>query len=160
MSLFENSSYHWRETYFLFHKSENRPQKADVIQALTPLRGRLQIADSQEDKDGFLESMTILAPGDSAGIDVSYVTGEEIIEQRGELKKELTAVRLSDEDRAKLKLLLASDARYDLFHFQQIGDDPDGDDVLDPGALLSVLSRLAKLCQGIAYDPQAGTFVP
>lgn len=160
MSLFENSSYHWRETYFLFLKSENRPQEADVIQALLPLKGRLHITDSQDDKDGCLESMTVLAPADSAGIDVSYVTGEEIIEQRGELKKELTAVRLSDEDRAKLKLLLASDARFDLFHFQQMGDDPEDDDILDPGALLSVLSRLAKLCQGIAYDPQAGTFVP
>lgn len=159
MSLFENSGYQWRETYFLFFRAENRPSKEDVVQTFGPMKSRLQIVNIQADDDGFLEAMTILAPSDSAGIDVTYVTGEEIGEQRQELKKELSPARLPPEDRPKLQQMLSADARFDLFHFQQVGDDPSDDDILDPGSLLSILSRLAKLVNGIAYDPQSGAFL-
>ena len=54
------------------------------------------------------------------------------------------------------------DARFDLLHFEHMtaaaGQAEDElDEMLDPSALLLVLDALAKLTDGIAIDPQAGT---
>ena len=160
MSLFESSFFSWRETYFLFLQSKDRPSAEDAAKVLAPLKGRIVIENSQSDDEGRLESMTILAPADFAGVDITYVTGEELDEQKAELKKELRGAKLTDEDKSRFDRVLAADARFDLFHFQQLSDDPSGDEeFLDPGALLSIMSRLAKLCHGVGYDPQSSTLM-
>lgn len=160
MSLFESSLFSWRETYFLFLQANDRPTAEEAVKVLAPLKGRIVIENTQDDDEGKLEAMTILAPSDSAGIDVTYVTGEELDEQKAELKKELRGAKLPADEQAKLERILAADARFDFFHFQQLSDDPrEDEEFLDPGALLSIMSQLAKLCHGTAYDPQSSSLM-
>ena len=55
------------------------------------------------------------------------------------------------------------DGRFDVLHFEQVPEDveedAEDDGMLDPSALLVVLGALAKLTEGVAIDPQAGTFL-
>ena len=50
-----------------------------------------------------------------------------------------------------------------MLHFEQVPEDvedeAEDDEMLDPSALLVVLGALAKLTGGVAVDPQAGTFL-
>jgi hypothetical protein len=50
------------------------------------------------------------------------------------------------------------DGRFDVLHFEQIPDEDEEDEILDPGTLLAVLGVLAEMTGGVAVDPQAGTF--
>ena len=66
------------------------------------------------------------------------------------------------EQKALLKRLKEYDGRFDVLHFEQIGesaDDDDSDELLDPSALLAVLEELARITGGIAVDPQSGTIL-
>ncbi len=157
MSLFEDSNYQWRETYFLFFALEHHPSEADVTELFAPLKNRLQIREASNDENGKLEAMTVIAPADSAGVDITFVESDEVIDQRQQLEAEHESTAWAAEDKPKWKQLMQSDCRFDVFHFQHVSAGEDGD--MDPGAILSVLSALAKLCRGVAYDPQSGTFV-
>ena len=163
MSLFADSRYQWRETYFVLFDAHDRPSAADAKRAIVDLGARLEVLEVQGDANGKLESMTILSHGDSAGMDISYVSGEEVKEQIAELKKEWRGQSFTPGDRAKADRALQANARYDIFHFEEMGDsflDSDADDAaLDPGTLLLVLGRLCKLCHGISIDPQSGTIL-
>jgi len=104
-----------------------------------------------------LEAMTVLSHIDSSGIDITYIEGEEVAEQLVELKKEFRGQQLTAEEKLKYERMLQATARFDVFHFEELGDSIDDDDgPLDPGTLLLVLARLAKLCHGVAIDPQSG----
>ena len=61
-----------------------------------------------------------------------------------------------------MKRIKEYDGRFDVLHFEQVGDSADEDDadeLLDPGALLAVLEELARITGGIAVDPQSGTIL-
>jgi hypothetical protein len=157
MSLFEDSRFQWRETYFVLFDSQQRPTIAAVKRALAELKAGLNIAESTESEDGFLEAMTVLSHIDSSGIDITYIDGEEVKEQLAELKKEFRGQQLTAEEKVKYDRMMLSNARFDVFHFEELGDSIDEDEgPLDPGTLLLVLARLAKLCHGVALDPQSG----
>lgn len=156
MSLFEDSRFQWRETYFVLFDSHDRPDAATVKKALQELKAGLEIGEPLED-EGKLEAVTILSHIDSSGIDLTYIEGDEVREQIVELKKEFRGQTLTAEEKAKLERMLRANARFDVFHFEEIGDSFDDDDgPLDPGTLLLVLARLAKVCHGVALDPQSG----
>lgn len=163
VSLFADNRYQWRETYFVLFDAHDRPAAADVKAAIGELGARLEVLELQADDRGALESMTILSHGDSAGMDISYVSGEEVKEQTAELKKEWRGQNFTPDERAKADRALRANARYDIFHFEEMGDaflDEDEDDAaLDPGTLLLVLGKLCKLCHGISIDPQSGTLL-
>ncbi len=158
MSLFADSRYQWRETYFVLFEKKHRPKAADVKKALAEIGSRIEVSHLQATKDGFLDSMTVLSHADSAGMDVTFVTGEEVKEQLAEVKEEWQSRKLDPTEKLRLARLLASDSRYDVFHFEEITDFPaeDDDGPLDPGTLLLVLNKLAHLCHGLSIDPQSG----
>ncbi len=58
-----------------------------------------------------------------------------------------------------LKRIKQFDGRFDVLHFEQVeaADEDDGDDLLDPSALLAVMEELARMTGGMAIDPQSGT---
>jgi len=161
MSLFENDQYRWRETYFVQFPAKNRPSLDKVRQALSLVGDRLELADMKADAKGRVDSLTILAPEDFAAIDVSYLSGKEVLENGAELAEELTAGGCGEDNPTALENLRKFDARFDVLHFEQVGDadDPDEepDGMLDPSALLLVLDVLAELTGGVAIDPQTGT---
>ena len=159
MSLFADSRYQWRETYFVLFDKQHRPSAADVRKSLSEL-GKLEIQEVQGEEAGLLESLTVLSHADAAGMDITFVVGEEVKEQIVELKKEWKGQKFTTEEQAKVQRALAADARFDIYHFEEIGDsflDNEEDEILDPATLLLVLARLARLCHGVGIDPQAGT---
>ena len=111
-----------------------------------------------ESDAGLLESMTVLSHADAAGMDITYVEGDEVKEQIVQLRQEWKGKRASTKEQPHMSRALHADARFDVFHFEEITDLPDEEDdgPLDPGTLLLVLSKLARLCHGEALDPQTG----
>ena len=79
-------------------------------------------------------------------------------EQLVEIKKEFQGTKLPPDEQAKFEHMLKSDARLDVYHFQHVEDGQD-DEELDPGSLLLVMGKLAKLCHGVSFDPQSGTLL-
>ena len=160
MSLFANENYRWRETYFVLFRRENRPSVDQLKKTLQGLGGGYDVSEIHLTEEGNLEALTLLSPLDFAAMDISYVEGEEVVEQIEELKGELETPSCSQGDSEKRELLLQCDARFDIYHFQQIVggsfDDDDEDEYMDPGSLLQLLTCLTQLCQGVSIDPQSG----
>lgn len=162
MSLFANDQYRWRETYFVLFDQRDRPSQKELESALAGLGAAYEISDVSTDEDGGVEALTVLSACDFAAMDISFVAGEEVTEQIAELRLELKDAALTKEEEAKLERVGRCNARFDIYHFEQIIDDDllDGpDEYMDPGSLLAVLQRLARLCHGIGVDPQSGTLM-
>lgn len=156
MSLFGSDEYQWRETYFVLFDARHHPSAEDVVKALTEKDERFKVSDARADEQGRLESLTVRSPDDFSAMDISFVSGEEVTEQIEELTREMSKMTLTDEERAKLKRLSHFNARFDVFHFEEVSQQDEDDGFLDPAALLIVMERLAHLSQGVAIDPQSG----
>jgi hypothetical protein len=159
MSLFADGRYQWRETYFVLFDRKDRPKEAAVRKAFDDLKKKVELQSLECDDEGFLESLTILSHADASGMDVTYLDDEEVQEQITEIKRSFRGEKLTAEQQAKLAKISASNARYDVFHFEELGDgflDEEDEGALDPTTLLAVLARLAKLCHGVSLDPQGG----
>lgn len=160
MSLFENDEYRWRETYFVLFDSKQCPPADKIEKGIKQLDRHYQISDVRHDDEDRLESMTVIFPDDYAAMDITYTSGEEVTEQIPELIDELKSAGLSPTEKLKLQKLTHCDARFDIYHFEQVvGGGEEEDEMLDPGSLLVVLEKLAKLCKGIGVDPQSGTLI-
>jgi len=157
MSLFGDEMYQWRETYFVLFREADRPKLERVVDALSD--GRSEISAVRGDEQGRFESITVKSPEDFSGLDITYVTGDEVTEQVEELLRDLVKQTLTDDDRQKLNFIGECDARFDVFHFEEVQSGSEEEEFLDPGALLLVLERLARLCRGVGIDPQSGSLV-
>ena len=160
MSLFENDQYTWRETYFVLFEEQNRPTGDQLRAALEELGPRYQIENVISAENGLCESLTLLSPDDYAAMDITYVAGNEVAEQLEEAIKQVASSALVEDPVATKERLMRCNARFDLFHFEQIvyeSLDDDAEEFLDPGALLVVLEQLADLCKGVGFDPASGT---
>ena len=159
MSTFEDDRYRWRETYFVLFPASRRPMLKLVEKHLAALSKRYSLENPGGDDSGKFESLTLISPDDFAALDVCYTGGAEVLEQVGELVQELAAT-IEPGQKGLLKRLKDYDGRFDVLHFEQVGDAADedeSDELLDPGALLAVLDELARITGGIAVDPQSGT---
>lgn len=161
MSLFDNSLYRWRETYFIFHQLARRPTVQEVSDALSGLNQRVELQDLNADDDGKFDSVTIIAPDAYAAIDINYVSGEEVAEQLVTLHEELKASAAGDEERDKVAQVAECDARLDLLHFEQAVELDEADDEFgssfDPGALITVLEALTEVTDGVGVDPASAS---
>lgn len=163
MSMFEDSRYHWRETYFVLFDAAKRPKLKTASKALAALSRRYELTHLNADEHGLIDSLTLISPDDFAALDICYIGGEEVLEQGDEMVKELKKSGCGAAPPVPWEQIRRYDGRFDVLHFEQIAeavdDDADEDDVLDPSALLLVLNTLAKLTGGVAVDPQAGTIL-
>jgi hypothetical protein len=162
MSLFENDRYRWRETFFLMFLAENHPSVGAMQKVLSTLGSGVEISEARGEDGAKFESLTLIAHEDNAAMDIVYSSGEDVWEQREELIRELKSNVDGEEEVAKLKRIRAADARLEIFHFEEAIWDPDmdeNDEMLDPGTVLTVLELLADFCDGVAIDPQSGTFI-
>lgn len=160
MSSFEDSRYQWRETYFVLFQANRRPTVERIRKALAGLEGNFELRELRTDASGGFESVRLLAPDAYAALDISFVSGEEVLEQGAELADELKLATLDEADRQKVARLPKCDARFDILHFEELVEDEDDDEgMLDPSALLLVIGALVELTDGIAVDPQSGTLV-
>ena len=160
MLTFEDDRYRWRETYFVLFPACRRPTLKAVEKRLAALSKRYSLENLGGDHSGKFESLTLISPDDFAALDVCYTSGGEVLEHVAELVQELSST-IEPGQRVLLKRLKEYDGRFDVLHFEQVGDsgDDDSDELLDPGALLAVLEELARITGGIAVDPQSGTIL-
>lgn len=157
----------WRETYFVLFEHDHRPTLTQVEGALTDADPRLKIENLEADDDGLFQSLLIQAPEDNAALEVSYETGEAVMEQSTELAKMLEKQLDGDQ----IAQLLRADARLDVMHFERVGaEDPFGEsdlegdadpdslqmEALDPATLITVVEALSSLTEGLPVDPAAG----
>jgi hypothetical protein len=154
----------WRETYFVLFSVDDRPTLSQVESAIHDANKRLKVENLEANDDGLFTSGLVQAPEDNAAMEVSYESGEMVIEQSAELAKHLQ----KQIDGDQLAQLVRADARLDIMHFERLPEghdefamEDDGDDellveALDPASLITVVEALAQLTGGIAIDPAAG----
>lgn len=162
MSTFERDEYKWRETYFVLFDSSKRPSLKKIEAVLKDLSERFVLSNAQADEDGRFESITVMSPDDYAALDISFETGEEVLEQGASFAQELKGSAADDDERRKLARLPKLDARLDLMHFEQVTDEQptdEMDEILDPSALLIVMDAMVELTGGVGVDPQSGTLL-
>jgi hypothetical protein len=151
----------WRETYFVMFSSSDRPTLTQVEGAIADASDRMRLENLMANDDGMFESGLIQAPEDNAAMEVSFESGESVIEQSAEaakrFKKQLSGKQLA--------ILLKADARLDIMHFERMADEYDEfaqsdddllDEALDPASLITVVDALTRLTGGIAIDPASG----
>jgi len=121
VSLFEDNRFVYRDTFFVYYKKQDRPNVENVKAFLAEMGNKYQTTNLK-DSDGKFESMTIHSPQDYSAMDVTYLEGEEVVEQVSEMMKDFILMTLTGEDQQKLKIFQNCDARFDVFHFEQIAE--------------------------------------
>jgi len=164
MSMFQNRQYQWRETYFVLFEPAKRPKLDALKRKLAQVGGsHFELLNGATDKNGLLESLTVLSPDDFAALDISYLTGEEVREEARALAQELSGPACQPGEREKIERLRRFEGRFDVLHFERVSDQGSrgGEDegMFDPSGLLIVLDALAALTEGVAVDPQSGTLL-
>ena len=163
MSMFEDSRYRWRETYFVLFHSSDRPALGKVQQALSTLNEQYELTNLNPDEQHRIDSLTLISPEDFAALDICYTEGPDVLEQGAELADQMHSAAAEPNKKAIVKQIRQCDARFDVLHFEEVPDPSeeaeDEDEILDPSALLLVLDALAGVTGGIAVDPQSGTVV-
>jgi hypothetical protein len=162
MSTFENDDYKWRETYFVLFDASKRPTLTKLADALRGLNSRFELTNLAAEEDDAFDSLTLHSPQDYAAMDISFLDGEEVQQQARDLADELRTSATDPEERAKIARLPKCDGRLDILHFEQVvgaesQPGEEGEELLDPSALLNVLETLVQLTSGIGIDPQSGT---
>jgi hypothetical protein len=157
----------WRDTYFILFKQSARPTLTQVEAAITESSRKLQLENLEADDDGLFESVVVQAPEDNAALEISYETGDAVIQQSADLAKQLK----EDLTAKQLQRMLKSDARLDVMLFERVSDNAFGDGsnddeeaeweggALDPSSLLNVVGALAKLTGGLPIDPASGAIL-
>lgn len=158
MSMFQDDSYDWRDTYFVLFQSGHRPQLEEVKRIVEQLNPRYELSNLHADENGQFESLTIRSPADFTAIDVSFLDGEEVIEQRDTFLEELAGEDRDEFEQEKWERFAQCDARFDVMHFEQVSDaEQEGPDAMvDPGALINIIDALTDLTEGVGIDPQSG----
>lgn len=157
MSLFGNPRYQYRETYFILFEKENRPTGDALIAAINELGDRYEIKEIHHDQQEQLESMTVVAASDFAGLDLTFVEGEEVLEQVAELNESFKTTTLTGDELKKIAKIGNCRARFDVLHFEEVTGGED--DFLDPGTLLTVVEKIATLCDGVGIDRESLTII-
>lgn len=161
MSLFEENDYEYRDTFFLYLKDDQRPTVEQITNLFQQLGPKYEISNLKE-RDGYFGSVSVKSPQDSSAIDITFVTGEEVLEQIHNMMLDFRTMTLVGDDREKLEKFQQCNSRFDLFHFEfqgNAGGGAENQDFMDPGGLLLVMERLAALTGGVGIDPQSQTFL-
>lgn len=157
MSLFEDTAYQYRDTFFVLFRKSHRPSAERLRRAFAQLGSRYQVQNVCESADG-VESLTVKSPYDYSAMDIVYVEGEEVKGHVKQLLDEFRGITLIGDEAQKIQELKNCDARFDIFHFEHSADGnagEDDEDQLDPGGLLLVIEKLSELSQGTGVDPQS-----
>ena len=89
MSMFEDSRYRSRQTYFVLFDAEKRPTLKSVTKMLAALNKRFELCNLRADGHGRIDSLTLISPDDFAALDICYTGGAEVLEQGASLVEDL-----------------------------------------------------------------------
>jgi hypothetical protein len=158
----EGDQLEWRDTYFILFQQSGRPTLSQVEAAISDSARRITLENLEADEDGMFQSLLVQAPEDHSALEISYETGDAVIEQSAALAKQLKSEATPDQ----LKKLLRADARLDVMHFERVSPDDSFDDeeafggeAVDPASLLNVVEALARLTHGVPIDPASGAIL-
>lgn len=158
-----NGELEWRDTYYILFQRENRPTLQQVEAVISDATKRVKLENLDADEEGLFESVLVQAPEDNAALEISFESGEAVVEQSLAL-----AEHLKDDDSFEsdqLAALLRADARFDVMHFERLVDEYTTDDedgmpeALDPASLLQIVDVLARLTDGLPIDPGSGVIM-
>jgi hypothetical protein len=159
---YEEDQLEWRDTYFILFQQSGRPTLTQVEAALSDSGRNITLENLAADDDGLFESLLVQAPDDHSALEISYETGDAVIEQSAALAKQLKSEATPDQ----LKKLLRADARLDVMHFERVNtdeavedDEEFGGEAVDPASLLKVVGALTKLTKGVPIDPASGAIL-
>lgn len=157
-----SSELEWRDTYFILFPRAERPTLTQVESAISDVASNVTLENLQADQDGLFESILVQAPDDNAALEITFESGEAVLQQCTQLVQQLQSDE--DLDQEQLAALLRADARLDVMHFERVsadsyvGDEDDFlPDALNPASLLMVIEALAKLTGGVPIDPSSGS---
>ncbi len=153
--------YQWRETYYILFPSSRRPTVTQVEHTLSALSDRIALENLTANDEDRFETVMVQSPDDYAALEITFESGQAVVEQAVDLAKQLK----SEAESEQLALLMRADARLDVMHFEQVvsevlADDEEPEEMLDPSCLLMVVDALVELTGGIAVDPASGTILP
>jgi hypothetical protein len=118
MTLFEDDRYNWRETYFVYFESPNRPKLSPVRRALKTHAPLLNINDIKADSYGNLLSMTLASYEDHAALEIVSREGNEVLSDVRHLVHTLKEEASAD-DISQLQRIALCTMRLDIHHFEQ-----------------------------------------
>ena len=124
MSMFDDNRYCWRETYLVMLDRAKRPMTSETVLRLKKLNARLEITTHRGSTDGLLESLIVIAPNDSAAVEIRYNEGTEVEKEFAALADELERHEPSAKERKKIARARGFSAKIELLHFEQIQDVP------------------------------------
>lgn len=161
MSLFENPEYQWRETFLVLFNEEQRPTVEQVEAAFAQIGRQFQQHDVRRSESGLFEAVTMISETDYAGLDISYIDGDDVSDQISELLEMIDVDDLLPGEDELVARIPSCNARFDILHFENVAGaiGEEGMDFMDPGAMLIVAQQLANVVDGIAVDPNSGTFI-
>jgi len=161
MSTFTDAAYQWRDPYFVLFPNRRRPSLQRVREAMAQRNPGFDLRNASADEAGLIEALTVVVEQDNAALDISYLDGEEVLEQRQALIDELKGAAKDEGERQRIAMLPECDARLDVMHFERLSDsfDEDLEEMVDPTSLLAVLDVLATVTEGVSIDPQSGTLM-
>lgn len=166
---------HWRETYFILFPQERRPNLEQVTAAISTANARFQLKNLAADDHGLFASLLVESPEDHAAVEISFEVGNAITEQNLEWAQQLQD-QLAPE---QIQDMIRADARLDIAHFERVPsgaqgssegpspffgdefdeDEDEGFDMLDPTCMLTVVDTLARLTEGLTFDPASGEII-
>ena len=135
MSESKSDELHWRETYFILFPQKQRPTLTQVESALSEASDRLQLENLEADDDGYFASLLVESPQDHAAVEISYESGDTVVQQNLEWAKDLQKQLPAEE----LKRLMTADARLDVAHFERLTPGGAARAVRDPDAAKGIL---------------------
>jgi hypothetical protein len=166
MQDYNDDQLEWRDTYFILFQHSQRPTVTQVENAISGSSQRLKLEHLEADDVGMFESVLVQAPQDNAALEISYETGDAVVQQSAELARQLKG----EIDAKQLQRILKADSRLDVMLFERVrgdswgeaGDEEDEEwasSSLDPASLLNVVGALAKLTRGLPIDPASGSIM-
>ena len=124
MSMFDDNRYCWRETYLVMLDRRKRPAMSEMVPRLHRLNDRLVIKNPRSVANDWFESLIVIAPNDSAAVEIQYHDGLEVTTEFAALADELERHELSAKERKKITQARGLSAKIELLHFEQIEEAP------------------------------------
>ena len=100
------------------------PVISEMVPHLHKLNDRLVIKNIRSSGSDCLESLIVIAPNDSAAVEIQYHEGSQVTAEFAALADELERHELSAKERKKIARARELSAKIDLLHFEQIEETP------------------------------------
>lgn len=119
MSLFDDTRYSWRETYFVFFDPRRRPLLDAVHHELDNHAGTFRILDQQVNAEGLFRRLTLASYEDHAALEIVYHQGKAVADEIHALVETLFSA-CTPKEKEQLDKVLSFRAKFDILHFEQM----------------------------------------